>query len=103
MSLVADLDALIATLPPDWEYVEAVVELEDPVVFTQTNLVLARVNAGRPVGAPQGTYRLRINRVGGHGAALPAVRGAFAVLDRDGATCTLTPAFAWSSRTYAQP
>jgi hypothetical protein len=103
MSLVAALDEWVASLPPDWEYVEAVAELLDDSAFTQANLLMARINAGRPREAPNGTYRVRINRTGGHGAALPAVRGTFAAIDRADIPMALRPTISYSQRTYVQP
>ncbi len=103
MSLLAALDAWVATLPPDWSYAETTVELEDLSLFTQANLTMARVNGGRPVGEPEGVYRVRISRSGGRGASLPSVRAAFRALDDAGVPTRLRPAFSWSDRQVAQP
>jgi hypothetical protein len=83
MSLAADFQQVLDTLPPDWTDLEVDLRIEDEGRYVDTAVALSQVNAQIYAEAGQG-WRLLVARSFGHAAAPETVMGVLAKLDGEG-------------------
>lgn len=80
-SLVARFDELINSLPQDWTNLQLDLRLASEQQYIEAATFLTVVNA-QPYSKHSWHFRLLIANRFGHAAAVPAVRAAFAMLDK---------------------
>jgi hypothetical protein len=86
VSLAADFQRILETLPPDWTDLEVDVRIEDESRYVDTAVALSQVNA-QVYQHPQEQgwhWRLLVAHSFGHAAAPETVRGVLEKLDADG-------------------
>jgi hypothetical protein len=81
--LADDYDRLVASLPPDWSYMDIDLRIFDEERYVEAASLLVQVNA-QPYSKHDWHWRLRVAREFGHAAAPEAVHGTLAVLDGEG-------------------
>jgi hypothetical protein len=85
MSLAADFQQILETLPPDWTDLEVDVRIEDVAQYVDTAVALSQVNAQVYQHPQEGWHwRLLVAQSFGHAAAAETVSGVLAKLDADG-------------------
>jgi hypothetical protein len=85
MSLAADFNQILESLPPDWTDLEIDLRIDDGSRYIDTAVALSQVNA-RPYDESEWQWRLIVAHSFGHAAAAPTVKGVLARLDDDGVT-----------------
>jgi len=86
MSLVADFQQILDSLPPDWTDLEVDMRIEDESQYVDTAVALSQVNAQvyqRPLDQ-EWQWRLLVAQSFGHAAAPETVRGILEKLDAEG-------------------
>jgi hypothetical protein len=83
MSLAADFQQVIDSLPPDWTDLELDLRIEDESEYVDTAVALSQVNA-QPYSEADWHWRLLIAHDFGHAAAAESVMGVLKKLDADG-------------------
>ena len=87
VSLAADFDQVLATLPSDWTDLEVDLRIDDESAYVDSAVALSQVNAqvySRVYSRADWHWRLLVAHSFGHGAAPQTVRGVLAKLDADG-------------------
>lgn len=85
MSLTADFQQVLDSLPPDWTDLEVDLRIDDESAYIDTAVALSQVNA-RPYDRAEWDWRLCVARGFGHAAAAETVAGVLAKLDTEGVT-----------------
>lgn len=86
MSLAADFQQILDTLPPDWTDLEVDLRIADMSQYVDTAVALSQVNA-QVYQHPQAEgrhWRLLVAKSFGHAAAAETVKGVLEKLDADG-------------------
>ncbi|HEX6753376.1 MAG TPA: hypothetical protein VF093_07335 [Solirubrobacterales bacterium] len=83
MSLAADFQQVLDSLPPDWTDLELDLRLDDESRYVDAAVTLSQVNA-RPYSKADWDWRLLVAQSFGHAAAAETVKGTLAKLDADG-------------------
>jgi len=86
MSLVADFQQILDSLPPDWTDLEVDMRIEDESQYIDTAVALSQVNAQvyqHPLDQ-EWQWRLLVAQSFGHAAAPETVRGILEKLDAEG-------------------
>jgi len=86
VSLAADFQRILETLPPDWTDLEVDVRIEDMSNYVDTATALSQVNAQvyQHPQADRWQWRLLVAQSFGHAAAAETVKGVLEKLDADG-------------------
>ena len=86
MSLTADFQQILETLPPDWTDLEVDLRIEDMAHYVDSATALSQVNAQvyQHPQADEWHWRLLVAKSFGHAAAAETVAGVLAKLDADG-------------------
>ena len=83
MSLAADFQLVLDSLPPDWTDLEVDLRIDDERRYVDTAVALSQVNA-RPYSETDWHWRLLVAHSFGHAAAAETVKGVLAKLDAEG-------------------
>jgi hypothetical protein len=83
MSLAADFQQVLDSLPPDWTDLELDLRIDDESRYVDTAVAVSQVNA-RPYSEAEWHWRLPIAQSFGHAAAAESVMGVLEKLDADG-------------------
>lgn len=83
MSLAADFQQVLDSMPPDWTDLELDLRIEDESRYVDTAVTLSQVNA-QPYSHADWHWRLLVAKDFGHAAAAETVVGTLAKLDADG-------------------
>jgi len=83
MSLAADFQEVLDSLPSDWTDLELDLRIEDESRYVDTATMLTQVNA-RPYSKADWDWRLPVARSFGHAAAAETVKGVLEKLDAEG-------------------
>jgi len=83
VSLAADFQEVIDTLPPDWTDLELDLRIDDEGQYVDAAVALSQVNA-RPYSRADWDWRLLVAHSFGHAAAAETVKGVLAKLDAEG-------------------
>lgn len=83
MSLAADFQQVLDSLPPDWTDLELDLRIDDEGRYVDTAVALSQVNA-RPYSQADWDWRLLVAHSFGHAAAAETVKGVLAKLDEAG-------------------
>lgn len=85
MSLAADFQQILHTLPPDWTDLEVDMRIEEESQYVDTAVFLSQVNAQVYQHPREGWHwRLLVAHAFGHAAAPETVRGVLETLDEEG-------------------
>lgn len=86
MSLTADFQQILDSLPPDWTDLEVDLRIEDMAHYVDSATALSQVNAQvyQHPQADEWHWRLLVAKSFGHAAAAETVAGVLAKLDADG-------------------
>jgi hypothetical protein len=85
VSLAADFQQVIDSLPPDWTDLEVDLRIDDESKYVDTAVALSQVNA-QPYSEADWHWRLLVAHSFGHAAAAETVVGVLRKLDEDGVT-----------------
>lgn len=85
MSLAADFQQVLDSLPSDWTDLEIDLRIDDESRYVDTAVTLSQVNA-QPYSEADWHWRLLVARGFGHAAAAESVGGVLEKLDADGVT-----------------
>ncbi|HET9162927.1 MAG TPA: hypothetical protein VFN89_05705 [Solirubrobacterales bacterium] len=85
MSLAADFEQVLDSMPPDWTDLELDLRIDDESRYVDTAVALSQINA-RPYSAAEWDWRLPVAHSFGHAAAAQSVAGVLAKLDAEGVT-----------------
>jgi hypothetical protein len=83
MSLAADFQQVLDSLPPDWTDLEIDLRIDEESRYVDTAVALSQINA-QPYSKADWDWRLLIAHSFGHAAAAETVKGVLAKLDADG-------------------
>jgi len=83
VSLAADFQQVLDSLPPDWTDLELDLRIDDESRYVDTAVALSQVNA-RPYSRAEWDWRLLVANSFGHAAAAETVKGVLAKLDGEG-------------------
>ena len=83
MSLAADFQQVLDSLPPDWTDLELDFRIDDESRYVDTAVALSQVNA-RPYSKSDWDWRLLVAHSFGHAAAAETVKGVLNKLDAEG-------------------
>ncbi len=83
MSLAADFQQVLHSMPPDWTDLELDLRIADESRYVDTAVALSQVNA-QPYSKADWDWRLIVAHSFGHAAAAETVKGVLAKLDADG-------------------
>lgn len=83
MSLAADFQQVLDSMPPDWTDLELDLRIEDESRYVDTAVALSQINA-QPYSRADWDWRLIVAHSFGHAAAAETVKGVLAKLDADG-------------------
>ena len=83
MPLAQDFDRILASLPPDWTYLELDLRIHDEDRYVEAATLLVQVNA-QPWSKHDFHWRINVAHEFGHAAAPETARGTLAVLDELG-------------------
>lgn len=83
MSLAADFQQVLDSLPSDWTDLELDLRIDDESRYVDTAVALSQVNA-RPYSEADWHWRLLVANSFGHAAAAETVMGVLTKLDADG-------------------
>jgi hypothetical protein len=78
--LAEDFELVVASLPPDWTYLQLDLRIFDEDRYIEAATLLAQVNA-QAWGMHDWHWRLLVAHTFGHGAAPATVRGTLRLLD----------------------
>jgi hypothetical protein len=82
MSLAADFQQILDSMPPDWTDIEVDLRIDDESRYVDTAVALSQVNA-RPYSEADWHWRLLVAHSFGHAAAAETVKGVLAKLDAE--------------------
>ncbi len=83
MSLAADFQQVLDSMPPDWTDLELDLRIEDEGRYVDAAVTLSQVNA-QPYSKADWDWRLIVAHSFGHAAAAETVKGVLAKLDAEG-------------------
>lgn len=83
MSLAADFQRVLDSMPPDWTDLELDLRIEDESRYVDTAVSLTQVNA-QPYSEADWQWRLLVANSFGHAAAAETVKGVLSKLDAEG-------------------
>ncbi len=83
MPLADDFDRLLASLPPDWSYLDLDLRIFDEERYVEAASLMVQVNA-QPYSKHDWHWRILVAHRFGHGAAAPATHGTLKNLDEAG-------------------
>ncbi len=83
MSLAADFQRILDTLPPDWTDLEIDLRIADESQYIDSAVALSQVNA-QVYSRAEWHWRLLVSHSFGHAAAAQTVKGVLAKLDGEG-------------------
>ncbi len=83
MSLAADFQQVLDSMPPDWTDLELDLRIDEESRYVDTAVALSQVNA-QPYSQQDWDWRLIVARSFGHAAAPETVKGVLAKLDSEG-------------------
>ena len=83
MPLADDFDRIIASIPPDWTYLNCDLRIFDEDRYVEAASLLVEINA-QPYSKHDWHWRIHAAREFGHAAAPQTVHGTLAVLDGEG-------------------
>lgn len=83
VSLAADFQQVLDSLPSDWTDLELDLRIDDESRYVDTAVALSQVNA-RPYSQADWDWRLLVAHSFGHAAAAETVQGVLAKLDAEG-------------------
>ena len=83
MSLAADFQHVLDSMPPDWTDLELDLRIDDESRYVDTAVALSQVNA-QPYSRADWHWRLLVAKDFGHAAAAETVKGVLAKLDAEG-------------------
>ncbi len=83
VSLAADFQQVLDSMPPDWTDLELDLRIEDESRYVDTAVALSQVNA-QPYSQADWDWRLLVAHSFGHAAAAETVMGVLTKLDADG-------------------
>lgn len=82
MSLAADFQQVLDSLPPDWTDLELDLRIDDESRYVDAAVALSQVNA-RPYSKADWDWHLLVAQSFGHAAAAETVKGVLAKLDAE--------------------
>jgi hypothetical protein len=85
VSLAADFQQVLDSMPPDWTDLELDLRIEDESRYVDTAVAVSQVNA-QPYSRSDWHWRLLVAKDFGHAAAAETVKGVLAKLDAEGVT-----------------
>ncbi|HEY5053920.1 MAG TPA: hypothetical protein VII45_10980 [Solirubrobacterales bacterium] len=83
MSLAADFQQVLDSMPPDWTDLELDLRIEDESQYVDAAVSLSQVNA-QPYSESEWHWRLIVAHSFGHAAAAESVMGVLGKLDGEG-------------------
>jgi len=83
VSLAADFQHVLDSMPPDWTDLELDLRIDDESRYVDTAVALSQVNA-QPYSRADWHWRLLVAKDFGHAAAAETVKGVLAKLDAEG-------------------
>jgi hypothetical protein len=83
VSLAADFQQVLETMPPDWTDLELDLRIDDESRYVDCAVALSQVNA-QPYSKADWDWRLIVAHSFGHAAAAETVKGVLAKLDAAG-------------------
>ncbi len=83
MSLAADFQQVLDSVPPDWTDLELDLRIDDESRYVDSAVALSQINA-QPYSRADWDWRLLVAHSFGHAAAAETVKGVLAKLDADG-------------------
>jgi hypothetical protein len=83
MSLAADFEQVLDSLPSDWTDLELDLRIDDESHYVDAAVALSQINA-RPYSRADWDWRLLVAHSFGHAAAAETVKGVLDKLDADG-------------------
>ncbi|HXR29978.1 MAG TPA: hypothetical protein VN752_02410 [Solirubrobacterales bacterium] len=83
MSLAADFQQVLDSMPPDWTDLELDLRIDEESRYLDTAVALSQINA-QPYSRAEWDWRLIVAHNFGHAAAAETVKGVLAKLDTDG-------------------
>jgi phosphomannomutase len=83
VSLAADFQQVLDSMPPDWTDLELNLRIDDESRYVDTAVALSQVNA-QPYSRTDWHWRLLVAKDFGHAAAAETVKGVLAKLDAEG-------------------
>jgi hypothetical protein len=83
VSLAADFQQVLDTMPPDWTDLELDLRIDDESRYVDSAVALSQVNA-QPYSKADWDWRLIVAHSFGHAAAAETVKGVLAKLDAEG-------------------
>jgi hypothetical protein len=83
VSLAADFEQVLDSLPPDWTDLEVDLRIDDESRYVDTAVALSQVNA-QPYSQTDWDWRLLVANGFGHAAAPESVLGVLRKLDSEG-------------------
>ncbi len=83
MSLAADFQQVLDSMPPDWTDLELDLRIADESRYVDAAVMLSQVNA-QPYSRADWDWRLIVAHSFGHAAAAETVKGVLAKLDGEG-------------------
>ncbi|MGH2924189.1 MAG: hypothetical protein ACRDKH_09205 [Solirubrobacterales bacterium] len=83
MSVAADFDQIVDSLPEDWTDLELDLRIDDEGRYVDAAVILSQVNA-QPYSRADWHWRINVAHSFGKAAAAESVRGAFGKLDVEG-------------------
>jgi hypothetical protein len=83
VSLAADFQQVLDSMPPEWTDLELDLRIEDESRYVDTAVALSQINA-QPYSRAEWDWRLIVAHSFGHAAAAETVKGVLAKLDADG-------------------
>jgi hypothetical protein len=102
VSLAADFQQVLDSMPPDWTDLELDLRIDDASRYVDTAVALSRVNA-QPYSEAEWQWRLLVAHGFGHAAAAETVKGVLEKLDADGVSGELRPREAREGRAEVAP
>ncbi len=83
MSLAADFQLILDSMPPDWTDLEADLRIDEESRYVDAAVMLSQINA-QPYSEADWDWRLTVAHSFGHAAAAQTVAGVLARLDAEG-------------------
>jgi len=85
VSLAADFQQVLDSLPPDWTDLELDLRIDDESRYIDAAVALSQVNA-QPYSRAEWHWRLLVAKDFGHAAAAESVKGVLGKIDSEGTT-----------------
>jgi hypothetical protein len=83
VALADDFQGILDSLPGDWTDLALDLRIADEERYIEAGVILTQINA-QPYSRAEWHWRLNVAHGFGHAAAPETVRGALAILDREG-------------------